>query len=101
MIRGFVNSRLDAVVRLRVRGPGGREVNVDAIIDTGFTSSLILPAATVTALGLIRQSGGSATLADGSVRQFHIYAGKSTGLAAGARCWCQRWAMNTSLACAF
>jgi clan AA aspartic protease len=74
MIQGVVNARHEAVVRLRVRGPGGIETDVDAIVDTGFTSSLILPAATVAALGLVRQSGGTATLADGSVRQFDIYA---------------------------
>jgi clan AA aspartic protease len=74
MIQGVVNARSEAVVRLRLRGPRGVEVDVDAIIDTGFTSSLTLPAATVANLGLIRQSGGSAVLADGSTRQFDIYA---------------------------
>ena len=74
MIRGAVNVRLEAIVRLRVRGPGGAEADVDAIIDTGFTSSLTLPPALVTALGLVRQSGGTALLADGSIRQFDIYA---------------------------
>ena len=74
MIRGAVNSRLEAVVRLRVRGPGGVEADVDAVIDTGFTSSLTLPPPVVAALGLARQSGGSALLADGSVQPFDIYA---------------------------
>jgi clan AA aspartic protease len=74
MIRGVVNARHEAVVRLRVRGPAGVESDVDGIIDSGFTSSLTLPATTVAALGLIRQSGGTATLADGSVRQFDICA---------------------------
>jgi clan AA aspartic protease len=73
MIRGAVNARLEAVVRLRVRGPGGAQADVEAIIDTGFTSSLTLPPTVVTALGLARQSGGSATLADGSVRPLDIY----------------------------
>ncbi len=68
MIQGVVNVRHEAVVRLRVRGPSGAESNVDAIIDSGFSSSLTLPATMVAALGLVRQSGGSATLADGSVR---------------------------------
>jgi hypothetical protein len=44
LIRGAVNARLEAVVRLRVRGPGGAETDVDAIVDTGFTSSPTLPA---------------------------------------------------------
>lgn len=74
MIRGAVNARHEAVVRLRVRGPGGRESDVDAIADSGFTASMTLPMTTVTALGLARQSGGTAVLADGSVRQFDIYA---------------------------
>ncbi len=74
MIRGVVNARCEAVVRLRVRGPGGAELDVDAVVDSGFTASLTLPAAAVAALGLVRQSGGGAVLADGSVRQFDIFA---------------------------
>jgi clan AA aspartic protease len=74
MIRGTVNTRLEAVVRLRMRGPVGVESDVDAVVDTGFTAALTLPPAVVTALGLARQSGGSALLADGTVRPFDIYA---------------------------
>jgi clan AA aspartic protease len=73
MMRGSVNARLEAVVRLRLRGPRGFEADVDAVIDTGFTASLTLPPAVVTALGLSRQSSGSALLADGSARPFDIY----------------------------
>jgi clan AA aspartic protease len=73
MIQGVVNARHEAIVGLRVRGPGGFELDVDAIVDSGFTSSLTLPTAVITALGLARQSGGSAVLADGSVRQFDIF----------------------------
>ena len=54
MIRGVVNARHEAVVRLRVRGPGGVESEVDVIVDSGFTSSLTLPMAMATALGLVR-----------------------------------------------
>jgi len=74
MIRGVVNARREAVVRLRVRGPKGIESDVDAIVDSGFTASLTLPATMVTALGLARQSGGTAVLADGSVLQFDLCA---------------------------
>ncbi len=74
MIAGVVNARHEAVVRLRVRGPAGSELDVDTVIDSGFTASMTLPAMTVAALGLTRQSGGGAVLADGSVRQFDIYA---------------------------
>jgi predicted aspartyl protease len=74
MIRGTVNARHEAVVRLRVRGPGGVESDEDVIVDSGFTASLTLPVTKVSALGLARQSGGTAVLADGSVRQFDIFA---------------------------
>ena len=74
MIRGTVNARLEAVVRLRVRAPGGADLAIDAVIDTGFSSSLTLSTTVISALGLVRQSAGSATLADGTVRQFDIYA---------------------------
>jgi clan AA aspartic protease len=74
MIRGVVNARHEAAVRVRLRGPGGVETDIDAIVDSGFTASLTLPMTVVTALGLARQSGGTAVLADGSVRQFDIFA---------------------------
>jgi clan AA aspartic protease len=74
MIQGVVNARYEAVVRFRVRGPGGTELDMDAVIDTGFTGSLTLPFAVVAVLGLVRQSGGGAVLGDGSVRPFDIYA---------------------------
>ncbi len=74
MMRGVVNARREAVVPLRVRGPGGIEMDVDAVVDSGFTAALTLPAAGVAALGLARQSGGGAVLADGSIRQIDIYA---------------------------
>jgi predicted aspartyl protease len=74
MIQGRVNARLEAVVPLRLRGPTGVVADVDAVIDTGFTSALTLQLAVITLLGLTRQSGGSAVLGDGSVRQFDVYA---------------------------
>jgi clan AA aspartic protease len=74
MIRGTVNARFEAVIPLRVREPGGAELSFDAVVDTGFTSSLTLPATAVMALGLVRQSSSAATLGDGSVRSFDVYA---------------------------
>lgn len=74
MMRGVVNARREAVVGLRLRGPSGADLDVNAVIDSGFTSSIALPIATVAALGLMRQSGGGAVLADGTVCQFDIYA---------------------------
>jgi hypothetical protein len=39
MIRGVVNTQCEAVVRLRVRGPSGAGLDVDAVVDSGFTAS--------------------------------------------------------------
>ena len=68
--RGTVSVNLEPVVPLRVRGPAGTEVEVEAVIDTGYNGSLTLPAATAALLGLPQLVGGRATLADGSVRRF-------------------------------
>ncbi len=38
MIRGMVNLRREAIVPVRVRGPGGAERDVDAVVDSGFTA---------------------------------------------------------------
>jgi len=74
MIRGIVNARREAIVQLRLRGPTGAEFDVEAIVDTGFSASLTLPAATVAAMGLLLQSSSQARLADGSVKRFNVYA---------------------------
>ena len=74
MIRGIVNARREAVVRLRVRGPTGIETDVYAIVDSGSSAPLTLPAATIAALELTRKSTGGARMADGSIRQFDLYA---------------------------
>ena len=73
MIKGVVNARSEAVVSLKVRGPGGTETDVNTVVDPGFSSSLTLPAATVIALGLAQNSGGNAVLADGTVCKYDIY----------------------------
>ena len=68
MMRGSVNARLEAKLRLTIIGPTGIRQDVDVVIDTGFTGALVLPAATVTALGLVRRSGGTAPRSSGMVR---------------------------------
>lgn len=73
-MRGVVNARNEAVVRLRVRGSSHRELTVDAVVDSGFSASLTLPAAEIAALDLEYRSRSGAVLADGSLRQFGIYA---------------------------
>ena len=41
MITGVVTDRLEAVIRLRVRGPAGQDQEIEAIIDTGFADGLV------------------------------------------------------------
>jgi hypothetical protein len=48
VLTGTVNSHYEAVVRLLIRGPSGRDLEAEAIIDTGFTGSLTLPRDVVT-----------------------------------------------------
>jgi clan AA aspartic protease len=73
MIQGTVSARMEAVVRLHLRGPNGTTTDVDAVVDTGFTSALTLPPGVITSLGLVRQTSGTAVLADGTIRQFDIF----------------------------
>ena len=74
MIAGRVNNRREAEVRIRVRGPSGVEVEVRAVVDTGFTSYLTLPPQTVAVLGLSVGSIGEAFLADGRRVEFDLFA---------------------------
>lgn len=74
MIDGTVNHRGEAVVRLLVRGAPGNEVEIETVIDSGFTGSMTFPASLVSLLGLTRQSAGGAVLADGTTRQFDLFA---------------------------
>ncbi len=69
----MVNANYEAIIRLQVRGPTGQELEIDAVIDTGFNGFLTLPSTIITALGLIRLSRGRALLANGSEELFDIY----------------------------
>jgi clan AA aspartic protease len=73
-MRGSVNAPLEAKLHLTIIGPAGIRQDVDAVIDTGFTGALVLPAAIVSSLGLLRRSGGTATLADGTTCNYDNFA---------------------------
>jgi predicted aspartyl protease len=74
VFRGVVNAGREPIAPLHARRPRGTELDVDAVVDPGFTASLTLPATDVAALGLEWQSGGGAILADGEMRQYDFYA---------------------------
>src|SRR5260370_27645238 len=68
MITGAVKSG-EGRIRITVKGLRGREQEVEAIVDTGYSASLTLPPA----LGLPWQTMDTARLADGSDCIFSVY----------------------------
>ena len=75
MITGVVQAD-EGRIRLKIRGRQGRELEVEAVVDTGFTASLTLPPALIAALDLRWQTVESFTLADGSECVFDVYEAK-------------------------
>jgi clan AA aspartic protease len=73
MVRGNVNRKYEAVTRLRLRGSTEVHVEVDAVVDTGFSNWLTLPVSIVNQLGLVTYSQSSFTLADHSEILVDIY----------------------------
>jgi clan AA aspartic protease len=67
MITGQVNTNLESVIPLAVRGQSGEELALDVVIDTGYSFFLTLPVATVAALGLEQVGTGELILANGSL----------------------------------
>lgn len=52
MIRGEVTPNREAVINLRVRNIAGLEIEIQAVVDTGFTDYISLPPDMVDALNL-------------------------------------------------
>jgi len=76
MISGLVTEGLEAIVRVRLRGPGGAEQDIDAVVDTGFTGDLVVSLSTAEALGLPLLDQEEITLADDSIVPVSRYEGK-------------------------
>ena len=53
MIVGEVTPNREAILRLTLRGLGGQEAVVEAVVDTGFTEYLTLPEETIATLDLL------------------------------------------------
>jgi len=73
VISGTVTSDREAVVRLEALGSNGQRQGIEAVIDTGFTGFLTLPAHMITALKLPLVGERQATLADGSQIVLDMY----------------------------
>src|SRR5207244_11426502 len=68
MIIGVVNANREATIRLVIRGANGQEHEIEAVIDTGFTGFLTLPATLIASLGLAWYGREPAFLGDRSAR---------------------------------
>ncbi len=66
MIIGRVNSKREAVIALAIFNSQGEPQTVEAVIDTGYSSYLSLPAKMIATLGLPSIGTEQLTLADGS-----------------------------------
>ena len=73
MIVGAVNVQQEAIVRLEVVGLPGRSLEIDGVIDTGYSGSLTLPPDVIAMLALPYRTSGRAVLADGTECVFDIY----------------------------
>jgi clan AA aspartic protease len=73
MITGIVTAYYQATIRVMVRAPTGQEQEIEAIVDTGFDGSLILPPSLMQSLGFPWRRRGRAMLADGSETLFDIH----------------------------
>jgi clan AA aspartic protease len=72
MMTGVVKA-LEAHIKLRIRGSGGKEQRIDVVIDSGFTGCLTLPPQVIASLGLKWQGFLPGILADGSQVLFDAY----------------------------
>ena len=73
MIEGTVNSRREAVVDLRVQGPDGRALEIEAVVDTGYAGFLTLPAEAVSELALPYDHMDWGILANDTVVDFDVH----------------------------
>jgi len=73
VIVGQINADREAVIPLPILGLGGQRVDVEAVIDTGFTDYLTLPPETIASLQLAFRESVEFVLGDGSPVQFETY----------------------------
>ncbi len=73
MIEGVVNAAHEAVVPLHLRGPEGRNRDIEAVVDTGYSGYLTLPVALVAELELPFAYMGRALLANDDEVRFEVH----------------------------
>ena len=73
MIEGMINAKYDAVVDLRVQGPDGRSLEIEAVVDTGYSGFLTLSSAVVAELDLPHALVREIALADDSTVELDVH----------------------------
>jgi clan AA aspartic protease len=73
MMRGTVNTNLEATLPLTMYGFQGQEREITAIIDTGYNGALTLPTAIVRTLSLFQLASRGVTLGDQSHKVLSTY----------------------------
>lgn len=73
MIFGHVNPYREAIVQFVVIGKNQQRKSIKAIIDTGYSGSLILPSEMIEELDLICYATQEGVLGNGSVHQFNVH----------------------------
>jgi clan AA aspartic protease len=76
VIAGTVTADQEAVIPLPLLDNSGQEHSVDAVVDTGFTGALTLPAALIAMLGLPFRCRQQVMLADGSLIIADVFVGQ-------------------------
>ena len=73
MIHGVVNAAHEAVVALSLQGSAGQSQDIEAVVDTGYSGFLTLPATLVAELGLPFAYIGQAFLANDDEVSFDVH----------------------------
>ena len=73
VISGLVRNGSEATITVAILGTDGRQEEIEAVIDTGFTNYLTLPDRVISHLGLSWNGQQLGTLADGSERIVDYY----------------------------
>jgi clan AA aspartic protease len=72
---GSVTPDREAVVRVTLQPARGPELEIDAIVDTGFSGHLTLPSLLIASMGLRLSGRAQVTLADGSMVLADVFFG--------------------------
>ena len=73
MIEGRINDQYEPVITIRVSGPVGTLIEVDAVIDTGFNGFLCLPQEVVESARMPYLYSRTARMADDRNRTFPLH----------------------------